>query len=195
MSDRFGMKAKFRHYRTGPDGLPYLIWAQSGEDGSDDFEFGSVLRGSRTDIEVRRDALWTPNALVDEGEKSILDVYLDDVAVITSTHFRLYSDGAIAETDTLATLTGEVTGTGYGGIVVTRDTDWVDPTLDGGDMQTTSAVKQFTAGGTWTNADELVWATVISGTAGLFLGFVALSTTRQLENTDTLDVDLAVKLA
>lgn len=195
MSDRFGMKAKIRHYRTGPDGRPYLIWAQSGERGSDNFSFGSIPRGSTIDLEVRRDALWTPNALVDEGEKSILDVYLDDVAVITTTYFRLYSDGAIAETDTLATLTGEVTGTSYDGIAVTRNTDWSDPTLDGGDMQTTSATKQFTAGGTWTDADELVWATVQNGTAGLHLGWVALSTTRQLENTDTLDVDLAVKLA
>ncbi len=195
MSSRFGSQIKVRHYRNGPDGLPYLIWAQSGEHGYDNFELGSVPRGSTIDLEVKRDAIWTPNALVDEGEKSILDVYLDDVAVITTTYFRLYSDGAIAETDTLATLTSETSGTSYDGIAVTRNTDWPDPTLDGGDMQTTSAVKQFTAGGTWTDADELVWATVQNGTAGLFLGFVALSTTRQLENTDTLDVSLAVKLA
>ncbi len=46
-----------------------------------------------------------------------------------------------------------------------------------------------------TNTTIIDGFTVQNGSAGLFLGWVALSTTRQLENTDTLDVDLAVKLA
>ena len=62
-------------------------------------------------------------------------------------------------------------------------------------MQTTSSTKQFSASGTWTAASELIWATVQNGTAGLFLGWVALSATRNLVSGDTLDVDLAVKLA
>lgn len=191
-----GTKAKIRHYRPDPEtGLPSLLWAQMGEGLSDEFALGSILKGDPVDLEVIQSQLWTPNALVDEGEKSILDVYLDDIAVITTTYFRLYSDGAIAETDTLALLTGEVTGTGYTGIAVTRNTDWTDPTLDGGDMQTTSSTKQFSASGTWTAADELVWATVATGTAGLHLGWVALSATRTLTSGDTLDVTLAVKLA
>lgn len=189
-----GTKYKIRHYRRTPDG-PALIWAQDGADGGEEFGLGEVMRGSADDLDVRFSQLWTPNALVDEGELDILDVYLKDQAVRASTFFRLYSDGGIAETDTLALLTNEVTGTGYGGITLTRDTDWSEPALDGGDGLSTSVVKQFSAGGTWTDADELVWATVASGTAGLFLGFVALSTTRTLTNGDTLDVDLGVKLA
>ena len=189
-----GTKYKIRHYRGTPDG-PALIWAQDGESGGEEFGLGEIMKGSPVDLDVRFSQLWTPNALVDEGELDFLDVYLNDQAVRVSTFFRLYSDGAIAETDTLATLTNEVTGTGYTGITVTRDTDWAEPALDVGDGETTSVVKQFSAGGAWTAADELVWATVATGTAGLFLGFVALSTTRTLTNGDTLDVDLAVKLA
>ena len=191
-----GTKYKFRHYRPTPDGGPSsLVWAQDGDVGSEEFELGSLLKGSRAELEIRRSQLWAPNALMDKGEIDILDVYVNDQAVRASTFFRLYSDGAIAETDTLATLTNEVSGTGYTGITVTRDTDWSAPALDGGDGQSTSVVKQFSASGTWTAADELVWATVATGTAGLALGFVALSTTRTLTSGDTLDVDLAVKLA
>ncbi len=191
-----GTKARFRHYRLDPEtGLPSLIWAQMSEGHSEEFPLGEILAGDPVEAELVRAQLWTPNALIDEGEKSILDVYLDDVAVITTTYFRLANDGAIAETDTLALLANEVSGTGYDGIAVTRNTDWTDPTLDSGDMQTTSSTKQFSATGTWTAASELIWATVQNGTAGLFLGWVALSATRNLVNGDTLDVDLAVKLA
>ena len=189
-----GTKYKLRHYRSTPDGSA-LLWAQDGEAGSEEFELGEIMQGSSADFEVRRSQMWTPNALVDEGELDFLDVYLEDQAVRASTFFRLYSDGAIAETDTLATLTNEVAGGGYGGITVTRGTDWSAPALDGGDGQSTSVSKVFTATATWSAADELVWATVASGTVGLFLGFVALSATRTLTNGDTLTVDLAVKLA
>lgn len=188
-----GTKYKFRHYRLGPDGQRYLIWA-SDERKFEEFVLGQVLCGSRQDVEIQRSQLWTPNALADEGEIDILDVYLDDVAVRTSTFFRLYNDTPL-ETDTLATLINEVSGTGYAGITVTRGTDWPQPALDAGDALTTSVVKTFTAGGTWTAATQLVWASVASGTAGLFLGWVALSATRTLVDTDTLDVTLGVKLA
>lgn len=190
-----GTKYKFRHYSPDEFGRPSLIWAQDGAGKSEEFALGEILKGSPEDLDVVHSQLWTPNALMDEGEIDILDVYFEDQAVRASTFFRLYSDGAIAETDTLATLTGEVSGTGYGGITVTRGTDWSAPALDVGDGQTTSTTKQFSAGGTWTAADELVLATVASGTAGLALAWVALSQTRTLGNGDTLDVDLSVKLA
>jgi hypothetical protein len=187
-----GTKYKFRHYRLGPDGQRYLIWA-SDEKKFEEFALGQIIHGSRQDLEIQNSQLWTPNALADEGEIDILDVYLDDVAV-HNTFFRLYNDTPV-ETDTLATLTGEVTGTGYAGITVTRGTDWPQPALDSGDALTTSVVKTYTAGGTWTVATALVWAGVISGTAGLHLGWVMLSASRTLVNTDTLDVTLGVKLA
>jgi hypothetical protein len=189
-----GTKYKFRHYRPTPDGDMSLIWASDGKGRSEERALGEVPAGSPADLEIVHSQLWTPNALADEGEKDILDVYFDDVAVRTNTYFRLFNDTPL-ETDTLATLTGEVTGTGYAGIAVARGTDWSDPTLDAGDMQTTTTTKQFSAGGTWTDATQLVLATVGSGTAGLFLAWAALSTTRTLTNGDTLDVTLAVKLS
>jgi hypothetical protein len=132
--------------------------------------------------------------LADEGEIDILDVYFDDVAVRSSLFGRLYNDTPV-ETDTLATLVNEVSGTGYGAVTFARGTDWSDPALDSGDGMTSSTVKTFSASGTWTAATVLVLATVASGTSGLHLAWVALSATRTLTNGDSLDTSLDVKLA
>lgn len=175
---------KFQHY----NGDGKLLWASGLGDLADE----NIYRKNRFDILRQQD--WLYNDLADEGEKDILDVYFDDVAVRGTLYFRLYNDTP-AETDTLATLVNEVTGTGYTGIAVTRSTDWSDPTLDSGDMKTTSVTKTFTAGGTWTAANQLVLATVQTGTAGLFIAWAPLSATRTLLNTDTLDVTMGVKLA
>jgi hypothetical protein len=188
-----GTKYKFEHTRLDPDGRRNVIWASDGPGRSEELAWGLIL-GSAEHRELRRSQLWTPNALADEGEKSILDVYFDDVAVLATTNMRLYNDTPI-ETDTLATLVSEVTGTGYGAITVTRGTDWSDPALDAGDMQTVTPTKTFTATGTWTAATALVLATVATGTAGLHLLWVMLSATRTLVNGDTLNTTLAVKLA
>lgn len=184
-----GTKYKFRQYRNGS-----LIWASDGPDRSESYPEGYIAKGSKFDLEVARSQLWTGNALADEGEKDILDVYFDDVAVRSSLWLRLYNDTP-AETDTLATLTGEVTGTGYAAIELVRGTDWSDPALDSGDMQTITPTKTYTAGGAWSAATQLVLATVATGTAGLFIAWAALSATRTLASADTLDVTLAVKLA
>lgn len=177
---------RFRHYNH--DGL---IWAS---DGPESREFDAIPVGSSHERRIKREQLWTPNALADEGEKDILDVYFDDVAVRTSLFLRLYNDTPV-ETDTLATLSGEVSGTGYGAITVTRGTDWTDPSLDSGDMRTVMSTKQFAAGGAWSAATHLVLATIGSGTSGLLIAYVALAATRTLANGDTLDIDLAIKLA
>lgn len=180
---------RFRHYRAG-----HLLWASDGPDNAGQ-EFAPDLfhKNGEGDLWVRDNQLWTPNTLADEGEKDILDVYFDDVAVRTSLFLRLYNDTPV-ETDTLATLVNEVSGTGYTGITVTRGTDWTDPALDSGDMRTVMSTKTFTAGGAWTAATYCILATVQTGTAGLLIAYMALSTTRTLANTDTLDIDLAIKL-
>jgi hypothetical protein len=177
---------KFRHY----NGDGELLWASS----IGDMEGSGFSKGR--DLEVIREQDWELNTLVDEGEKDILDVYFDDVAVRTTLYFRLYDITGPAETDTLTTISAEeITGTDYTGVAVTRGTDWTDPALDSGDMRTVSSTKTFTAGGTWDTANQLVLATVQTGTAGLFIAYVALSAARTLLINDTLDVTMGVKLA
>jgi hypothetical protein len=175
----------------------YLEWAQDGATGSMDFGVAEIVKGSATDWQVIRSQGWAGNALLDEGEIDILDVYFKNQAVRANLYFRLYSDnGPIVDTDTLSTILGEqAEANGYLGIAVVRDTDWSEPALDGGDGQTTTVTKQFSATGSWSAADELILATVQSGTGGLAIAWVDLSTTRTLTDGDTLDVDMAVKLA
>lgn len=193
-----GTRYKFRHYGPVSDrpGVSRLLWASDGPR-RDLYVAGpadEILRGSPADLELAADQLWTPNALADEGELDILDVYFKNQAVRASLFFRLYGDGAIADTDTLATLTNEVSGSGYAAITVTRDTDWSEPALDAGDGRTVTGTKSFIATGGWTAATELVLATVGTGTAGLHIAWAALSQSRTLNNGEQLDVTLAVKL-
>lgn len=176
---------KFRHWTLDPDGERVLDWANG-----IDLRGDRIVKGSAAELEVIEAQELILNALADEGEIDILDVYFEDQAVRTSTYLRLYNDTP-AEADTLATLTGEVSGTGYAGITVTRGTDWSTPAAATG---TTTSTKTFTAGGTWTAATQLVLATVASGTAGLFLAWAALSQSRTLGNGDTLDVTLQITL-
>lgn len=185
---------KFRHY--GSDGN--LLWAS----GLDDMEGNEgnplakqrIHKGSLADLDVINDQGWNENTLADEGEGDILDVYFDAQAVRTNLYGRLWNDTPV-ETDTMALLTGEVSGTGYGSVTFARGTDWGAPALDSGDMMTTSTTKTFTAGGAWSAATYITLDTVGSGTTGLLILYVALSATRTLANTETLDVSFTVKLA
>ena len=184
--------ARFRHY----DGDGSLLWASGIGPGDHGREFspGVVMLGGWNDSQLRDVQRFDANALADEGEGDVLDVYFNNQAVRASLFLRLYDDTPI-ETDTLATIVNEVAESGYGAITVTRDTDWTEPALDAGDMQTVMTQKTFNATGTWDPAVSLVLATVATGTSGLHVAWVVLSSVRNLTNGDSLDVDLTVKLA
>lgn len=183
---------KFAHYATLEDGRKSLIWTPT----QGEIHPGDVIKGSRADLALKAEEEFQLNSLTDLGEQYILDTFFRANHTPTF-YFALWDDPAPAETDTMATLTAnEVSGTGYGRISVARNTtDWGAPTLDGGDMQSTSVTKSFNATGTWTSADQLILVSDVSGTAGIFYAWVDLSTTRTLANGDQLDVSMAVKVA
>lgn len=182
---------KFRHWKIDPEtGLRVLDWASAGKDDSLDLRNELIVKGSPAELEVIEAQDWTLNALADEGEEDILNVYFDTQAVRANLYFRLYNDTP-AEGDTLASLTGEVTGTGYTGIAVARGTDWSAPDAATG---TSTGTKTFTAGGSWSAATQLILATAQTGTSGLLIAYAALSQTRTLGNGDTLDVTMTVTL-
>ncbi len=185
---------KFRHYGQNPDtemGGEVLLWASNGRDSIFPRAGELILKGGEADLEIVKDALWTPNALADEGEVDILDVYFDAQAVRANLYFRLYTDSSLAETDTLATAVGEETAGGYGAITIARGTDWTVPTAGGG---TNTPTKTFNATATWSGLNSMILATVATGTSGLLIAWVDLSTTRSLVNGDSLDTDLTVTL-
>lgn len=186
---------KFRHYSPDETGRQYLIWAS---DIGEFQESDRIYRGSAKELEVIREQLWIPNALMDGGENAILDVFFR-AGTAPTFYFGLYNDTPI-DTDTPATLAGEVTGTGYARISVARNTtDWPSLALDSGDYKVTSATKTFTAAGSsWSQATSLVL--VSSGpaggtTTGVAYAWAALSQTRQLGDGDSLDVTMGLKAA
>jgi len=187
---------KFRHYQG--DGK--LLWASGlpkmAGDSGNPLAHEGIYAGTDLGLEVVRNQDWELNTLADEGEGDMLDVYFDAQTVRASLWGRLWNDTP-AETDTLALLTGETSGTGYGAVEFVRNTDWGAPALDAGDMMTTSTTKTFTAGGTWTDATYITLDTTAAGTGttGLLILYAALSATRTLSNGDTLDVSFTVKLA
>ena len=166
-----------------------IIWASN---------FGDlprpVARGSNLERHLLRDpSLFVGNAWADQGEQDILDVYFDTQAVRANLYARFYNDTPV-ETDTLATLTGEPSGNGYGALTYARGTDWGAPALDAGDYQTVGATKTLTAsGGSIGPVTYVVFATVATGTVGLLIYYVQLSQTRTLADTETLDLTPTVK--
>lgn len=177
---------RFRHY----DGDGRLLWAS----GLGDVD-KVVHRTDAIHEQLTSPLEFLENSLANQGEQAMLDAYLRGAAGPTNFYFGLYNDTPVA-TDTLASLVNEVSGTGYARIQVTRDnTGWPTLALDSGDYKATSATKTFTAGGTWTDATVLVLnSDAASGTSGVLVAYVSLSATRTLQNGDTLDVDIAVKL-
>lgn len=183
---------KFRHYGINPDGDvggDVLLWASDGTNSI--FPSDPVVKGGVADREIMQSQLWTPNALADEGEIDVLNVYFDVQPVRDPLYFSLHNDGTIAEADTMATILAEVTEGGYARIAVARGVDWSAPAAVAG---TTSVVKTFNATATWTAAQAMVLGTALTGTAGLHIAWVNLSATRSLVNGDSLDVDLTVTM-
>lgn len=177
---------QFRHRRAGR-----IIWAS---------EIGDVdvAIHSREFAELVGDQPWTPNALADEGEADILNVYFLNTSAPTNFYVGLINDATIAETDTLATMVGEPSGNGYARQLIERSaTGWpTGPALDAGDMQITSSTETITAaGGTIGPVDNAILTDVASGTAGDLIAYVALTASRTLQDGDSLDVSFDVKLA
>lgn len=123
---------------------------------------------------------WIPNVLMDEGEKDILDDYLKG-GTITSKYLALVSAAPADETKTMTSPAYPESATpGAGGYnrqqILTSD--WGADTLNSGDYQATAAEKTFganTSGGAWTLA-AVSLVTVATGTAGLYLAYVATAT-------------------
>lgn len=139
---------------------------------------------------------WIENSLADEGEQDILDIIYRASTAPTTFYTRLYNDTPV-DTDTLALLTGEASGNGYGALTWNRNsTDFPTLALDAGDYQVSSVTKQYSAsGGSWGPVTYMVLATVATGTAGKIYNYFALSQSRTLADGEKLDVSMKMKLA
>lgn len=178
---------KFRQY----DRNDRLFWASSYGDVQKEIYKGSD--DERAFIAAQSEL---SNNLADEGESDMLDVYFRSATEPATLFGRLYND-TIVDTDTLALISGEPSTNGYGSVSYATDaTDWPTLGLDGGDFQVESLVRTFSAsGGSWGPVDTAILATVSTGTAGLLIAYVSLSSSRTLADGESLDVSFDVKLA
>jgi hypothetical protein len=176
---------RFQHRRKGE-----VIWLSGiGEVSVEEF--------SPEHLQLLRDQPWEQNALADEGEQDLLAVYFRAATAPTTFYVGLLNSTP-TDTTTLATMTAEPSGSGYARQQCTRDaTGFPTLALDGGDYMLTSAVKTFTAaGGTIGPVTySFLCTNAASGTSGKFLCYTALSATRTMLDTDSLDVTTRVKLA
>jgi hypothetical protein len=121
---------------------------------------------------------WKPNVTLDEGEASVINVYLREQAN-PSKYLALISGSAPAETDVFSGLTeSETPGTdGYNRQQIVAG-DWGAPALDSGDHQSAAAEKTFgpNTSTAWTIA-HVVMTTAATGTAGLAIMYVTTTTT------------------
>ncbi len=132
------------------------------------------------------------NALLDEGERNVLDVYFRNTNIPPNFFLGLHS-GTLIETATLANVT-EPAQAGYARSLIARNTtDWGAPTLNAGDFQTTATQESFNAAATWTPVSEVFLASTSGGALGPVILSAALSTLRSLVSGDTLNVTLTVK--
>lgn len=139
------------------------------------------------------------NNLADEGEQSILEVYLrgSSGAQPGTFYLRLYGATPV-DTSILGSLSGEPAGSGYAAQAVYRSTGtdgWATMGLQGGDWRADSGTFTFQCtSGSWGPVTYSVLASVGTGTVGMLISYVALSGSRILQNNDTLKVSMQVKL-
>lgn len=142
---------------------PHVFWGK-----------GTVLNSDGT---VDRELDWVRNAVADEGEQSVLNVWLRAQSN-PSKYLGLLNQASPGETTTLATMTETQTAgsNGYSRQVIASG-DWAVPVLTSGDYKSTAAEVTFGAAtAAWTLTHSFL-GTASTGTSGLFLLFLALSAT------------------
>lgn len=136
---------------------------------------------------------WMPNALADEGEASILNVYFLETA--NPSKYLACMNDTPAETDIMTGITeSKAPGAdGYNRQQLTAGA-WSSPALDSGDMQIAAAEETFgpITGSSMTVSHVFV-TTASTGTAGLLILYLALSATSTIAVGQSLKYTLRVK--
>lgn len=185
---RTPLPASERLWVAGEDGSGELVPVPRLREGHMFVAKGQVVN---YDGSIDQETEWSPwmlNALADEGEASMLNVYLKEAANVSK--YLALIDGtttAPAETSTMAYLGGGAgaketqvpAANGYNRQQI-LNTDWTDDGLISGDARFSAAEKTFgPASATWT-ANYMALVTAATGQiagSGKFLLYLALSAT------------------
>ncbi|NIQ81577.1 MAG: hypothetical protein GTN93_26490 [Anaerolineae bacterium] len=139
----------------------------------------------------------TCNILHDEGEQFILQVvFSEEQSPPTDYYIGLDNRASAAEADTLVDLVSEPSGNGYARQAVPSDNTGWTVSQDAGDYQAASTTETFTAsGGTIGPVQQMFLCTVATGTAGKLIATAALTASRTLQDQDSLETDITIKLS
>lgn len=146
------------------------------------------------------------NMLHDQGEQSILSAYFAKGysgfgASPNNLYLGLCAGSAPTEASTLSSLSGEPSGSGYSRKALSTTGTGVsgqDFVLDqpGAYYRAGSKVVTFEAsGGAWAPVTRLFLSTAASGTSGLLICTLSLSTTRTLQDGDSLNTSIFIGLS
>jgi len=120
-----------------------------------------------------------PNAVADEGEANLINVYLKEQAHAAGKWLFLINDSGLVETDTMASITSEAETPGADGYNRPQLSTggWGANALDSGDFQTVAAEETFgpNTAVAWTLTHVGV-TTHATDTSGLFLAYLATAT-------------------
>lgn len=175
----------------------------------------TLIRGGRSESQPRRSVLmgkgavinsdgsvaweeteWQPNALADEGEGSVLNVWLR-AQTNPSKYLGLLNQVSPGDTTTLATMT-ETDTVGVHGYTRPQilSADWAAPSLSSGDMASAAAEVTFgpASGASWT-ITHIFLGTASSGTSGLFLVYIAAASTTTIAIGQSYKYTLTQKAA
>lgn len=132
--------------------------------------------------------------LVDDGEKTILDVFFRNKTLPSKFYIRLTT--GLSETSSIGDLSGfEPSTNGYAPQLVEANATGF-PTLAtvSGDWRITTKTVTFNAtGGQWGPVTQACICTA-SDSNGTLLGFTALSNSRILYTNESINVSLSIKL-
>jgi len=134
------------------------------------------------------------NALVDQGEQSILDSYFRGQNTPTGYYVRLCND-SLDEADTLISIQGEPVGNGYLATNLPRSISGF-PTLelDEGDYRITSRDVQFDAIGGDISQVNTAFLATSSDNSGLLIAFVNFSTPKTITDGNSLVIRFKIRM-
>lgn len=133
--------------------------------------------------------------LCTEGLQFILEAaFSEEQAVPANFYVGLCTDASVAEDASLADLT-ELSGNGYSRQTVASDnTDFTSAAAGTNDRKVTTKTVTFTAsGGAWSGAVHAFIGTTTDD-SGKLVAVAALSTTRTLQDGDSLQVSMVIQL-
>jgi len=135
------------------------------------------------------------NALVDEGERSMLMAYFRAEELPTQFFIRLCNDNLV-ETDTLSDILNEPSGHGYSPQLVERSSVGF-PTieLNSGDYRLLSKTVTFTASGGSIGPVNTMYLATTSDNTGKLISFLNLSLVRTILDGDSGTAELIVKIS